>query len=371
MKKNIVHIAPIRHTLFLISTVIIGLFHIFKSNYQVMNFLAEKIIRPALMTLSFATSVVDFSVAEALIAIAVIGTAVYLFCKVIALIKQKKSSEKKKTLYKIFMTPVVLVTVIYAGFCLLWGVYYYGDDFVAKTGLKNEKISAEQIRTVTSYFADLANEYSHKVKRNLVDVCEMDRRKILQQSDKIYRNLAETYPCMIGPDVKAKGVICSKVMSFLDFTGFFFPFTGEANVNMDAPSFMLPATVAHELAHCRGVAKEQEANFAAVLACMGYGDNEYIYSASLMAYNYLSAGLYKADPKAWAEINAKLNNDVKRDLAADEFYWKEYHTAAEKASNMVYEGFLRSYDQKLGLQSYGACVDLLVNYYYPLVAGKY
>ena len=36
----------------------------------------------------------------------------------------------------------------------------------------------------------------------------------------------------------------------------------------------------------------------------------------------------------------------------------------QKVSNTVYEGFLHSYDQTMGLKSYGACVDLLVNYYY-------
>ena len=36
----------------------------------------------------------------------------------------------------------------------------------------------------------------------------------------------------------------------------------------------------------------------------------------------------------------------------------------QSVSNTVYEGFLQSYDQKLGMRSYGAYVDLLVNYYY-------
>ena len=42
----------------------------------------------------------------------------------------------------------------------------------------------------------------------------------------------------------------------------------------------------------------------------------------------------------------------------------------QEASNTVYEGFLHSYDQELGLKSYGACVDLLVNYYYEAGQGK-
>ena len=44
-------------------------------------------------------------------------------------------------------------------------------------------------------------------------------------------------------------------------------------------------------------------------------------------------------------------------------YWKQFETPVQTVSNAVYEGFLQSYDQELGLKSYGACVDLLVNYY--------
>ena len=56
--------------------------------------------------------------------------------------------------------------------------------------------------------------------------------------------------------------------------------------------------------------------------------------------------------------------EVLTDFAANRAYWKQFETPVQTASNTVYEGFLQSYDQELGLKSYGACVDLLVNYYY-------
>ena len=57
------------------------------------------------------------------------------------------------------------------------------------------------------------------------------------------------------------------------------------------------------------------------------------------------------------------------DLAAERAYWKQFETSVQTVSNTVYEGFLHSYDQELGLRSYGACVDLLVNYYYEAASG--
>ena len=133
---------------------------------------------------------------------------------------------------------------------------------------------------------------------------------------------------------------------------------------MDFPTALFPSTVAHELAHQRGVAKEQEANFVAVLACLEDGSPEQVYSAALLAYIHLGNALYSADREAWAEVYGGLSETVKGDFAADRAYWKQFETPVREASNTVYEGFLQSYDQDLGLKSYGACVDYLVNYYY-------
>lgn len=159
-------------------------------------------------------------------------------------------------------------------------------------------------------------------------------------------------------------------MSYLDFTGFFFPFTGEANVNTDFPPALFASTVAHELSHQRGVAKEQEANFVAVLASLRSGDADYCYSAALLAYTHLGNALYSADNAAWQRVYAQLDDNVKLDLRLNSAYWRQFETPVQSVSNTVYEGFLHSYDQTLGLKSYGACVDLLVNYYYAGAAAQ-
>ena len=115
-------------------------------------------------------------------------------------------------------------------------------------------------------------------------------------------------------------------------------------------------------------AKEQEANFVAVLACLNYGDPDFVYSASLLAYTHLGNALYTADHSAWEEIYNSLSEPVRLDFAANRAYWRQFDTPVQAVSNAVYEGFLHSYDQVLGLRSYGACVDLLVNYYYEAAA---
>ena len=82
------------------------------------------------------------------------------------------------------------------------------------------------------------------------------------------------------------------------------------------------------------------------------------------AHAYLGNALYSADRAAWQDAYSMLAADVRADLAADSAYWRPYRdTVVKKASNTVYNSFLVDNGQTLGLKSYGACVDLLVNYY--------
>ncbi|MBQ6273320.1 MAG: DUF3810 domain-containing protein [Oscillospiraceae bacterium] len=360
-------LCPVRHVLILLNALIIGLHLATRGDHALNQTLSERFVRPAHRFLSRATNVLPFSLAELLIAAAVIGGLVYIILTIVRMIRRK---EWAKRLYLILTALLTAGAVFYGSFCLLWGVFYYGDDFMTRSGLPHEKISVEQLQRVTAYFAGLANEYSDRVPRDENGVCDLDRRAVLQKSPEVYLGLEERYPCLEGPEVRAKGVFFSRVMSYIDFTGFFFPLTAEANVNTDCPSCEFPATVAHELAHQRGVAREQEANFVAVLACLDYGEPEYVYAAALLAYTHLGNALHDVDYAAWQEIYQSLNEDVRRDFDANREYWKQFETPARQVSNTVYEGFLQSYDQELGLKSYGACVDLLVNYYDPLLAAE-
>ena len=366
-KKSFFRICPLRHILILISAAVILLHLLLRSEKLQMIWISNHVIRPVHRFLAVLTSSIPFSLAELLIALLVILSVFYLVFQIVALIRRP---EKGKRIYRTLVSFVTAGLMIYAGFCLLWGTFYYGDDFMTVSGLKKEKISVEQLEAVTEHFALLADEWAEKVDRDEKDVYTADFQEILSESDRVYEEIVKEFPCLDGPDVRAKGILCSRIMSYVDFTGFFFPFTAEANVNTDTPAAYFASTVAHELAHQRGVAKEQEANFVAVLASMAYGDPDYIYSSCLLAYTHLGNALYDADRAKWESVYDKLSSNVLRDLAANREYWQRFETPVQKASNTVYESFLYSYDQDLGLKSYGACVDLLVNYYYPLLQGN-
>jgi hypothetical protein len=69
-----------------------------------------------------------------------------------------------------------------------------------------------------------------------------------------------------------KPAYSSDVLTRLGISGIYFPFTAEPNYNADIPDFQLPFSIAHEMAHQRGIARESEANFVAYVICVNSGD---------------------------------------------------------------------------------------------------
>lgn len=353
-------LCPAAHVIALLGGGLIALFFALRHNGALMQTLSERFVQPLHHALARLTAHLPFSLAEWLYAFAIGGTVVYIIYETAMLISRPK---RLRRFYRLCMRLAALVLGVYALFCLLWGVYYYGDDFIARSGLPSGEITSEDLELVTLYFAELLNEYSTQVPRDEAGLCRTDRQAVLKYSPQLFRALVQEYPCLDGPEVPAKAMFFSRVMSIIDYTGFFCPFTSEANVNADFPEALFAATVAHELSHQRGVAKEQEANFVAVLASLADGDADYCYSACMLAYIHLGNALAGVDPTALQMIYHGLEASVQADLMEHNAYWERFETPVQTVTNTVYEGFLQSYEQTLGLRSYGACVDLLVNYY--------
>ena len=343
-----------------VSVLIILLQRFFRNDRRIMQAVYRGVVRPIHLALISWTGKVRFSIAEIVILLTGISILIWFASSIIRLIKHP---EKAKQCLKIVLALISIVLCIYAGFCVLWGVYYYSEDFSENTGIRSRDISVEELETVTAYFAAKANEYADLVKRDENGLYIGDKAEIIEKSGTLYREVEEAYPALRGPEAPVKPFFFSKLLSLTDFMGFFFPFTGEANVNMDFPPSLIASTAAHETAHQRGVAREQEANFCAVLSSFMNGDPDYCYSSALLAYTYLGNALYDENPDALIQIRSTLDERIIKDFNANREYWEKYETPVQNVSNAVYEEFLYSYDQDLGLKSYGACVDLLVSYY--------
>ena len=355
------HLCPLRHILILVGGLVIAAYFALRGRPGVMQRISDGFVRPWHRFVSRLCSHLPFSLAEVLIVLGVLLALGYLIYTAVQLIR---GPDRRRRLYRLLTTCLAAFAMIYGGFCLLWGVYYDCADFEAQSGIYAQPLDTEQLRTVTVYFTDLVNRYDAMIRRSPDGAFAEDTAETFAKSATLYDDVVRAFPCLAGDPIAAKPFFFSRCMSYTNFTGFFFPFTGEANINTDAPPALLASTIAHEIAHQRGVAEEDEANFVAVLASLENGDPVYAYSACLMAYIHLGNALYRADYDAWLENYERLCEGARRDLADNRTYWARFETPVGTVSDRVYTGFLQSYGQTLGLQTYGKCVDLLVAYYY-------
>lgn len=348
-----------RHIWMLCAAAVVGAFHCLTGVRPLMNGITAAALWIKRL-LARILSVLPFSFAELLAAAAVIVVPLYIIKWVVDVVR---SSEKLRCFYRRLSFTLALLLTAYAGLCLFLGASYYADGFQAKSGLYARKSSVEELYATTAYFTQRLASLSNGVERDENGVFCEELDDLFDDSLTLYDGVAAEYDFLGQKSTKPKRVFFSEIMSIFNYTGFYFPFTGEANINVHQPAAFVPSTIAHEMAHQRGIASEQEANFVAILTCARSGHAAYDYSGCLMAFVHLGNALYGNAPEAYWALYDTLPQGVKVDLAVNNAYWDQYETKAAEATEKVYDGLLKSYGQEMGVRSYGACVDLLVAAY--------
>lgn len=333
-----------------------------RGNRAWMNALADHVTIPLRRGLGELCYRVDFSVMEVLYVLAALLALAYLVWSAAAVVRAR--GRRVRRAYGAVLGAVCALVTVYTLFFFLWGLSFWTDSFQDKSGIYAQPVAPEDLKAVTACFAEQTARSAGGVPRDENGVFSLSWQEILADSPHVYDALEEEFPFLAFEDRGVKPMFFSRLMSRMDFTGFYCAYTGESNVNIDSPACLLPSTVTHELAHQRGVASEQECNFLAVLAATTSGNPAYVYSGWLMGYIYLGNALYTLDPEAYWAIRETLPETVRADLADNNAYWAQFqNSAAKKVSNKVYDSMLKAYGETRGIQSYGTVVDLLVAYY--------
>lgn len=274
-----------------------------------------------------------------------------------------------KTKFKGFKHKVVKITcilsIVYCCFYLFWGLNYYREPLSKRLGYEKSTYSNEQLIDLSTYLISKLNEAHILITKSdsLQVTIPYSNEKIYLLARNGYDQLSLDFPEFSYKFGKVKSSLMSLIQSYNGVSGYFNPFTGEAQVNDKIPKTIMPTTTCHEMAHQIGFAAENEANFIGFLAALSNEDLYFKYAAYRMATRYVIFELYHRDQKIYIELYNTINKGIIKDFQESSEFWRKYKNPFEPIIKKGYNAYLESNNQKDGIKSYNYVVDLLIGYY--------
>lgn len=301
---------------------------------------------------------IPFSIGDLIYAAAI----VFLAFKLIDLIRRlyRKQANRTYWLNGGRMT-VAIVLWIYVTFNLFWGLNYNRAGIAADLGLKVDKYSKEDLlavmRTIVNRLHDL--DSTGRVHR-----ADLYKKKVLfGTAVAAYDSLTPHQPAIGYRFRSVKPSLYSYLGNYLGYTGYYNPFTGEAQVNTTVPVFVQPFTTCHEIGHQLGYAKENEANFAGYLAAKTSPEASFRYSVYFDLYSYSWYYLYRQDSVLAKQLTTTLPPGVKKDYAELKEFLLRHRNPVEAVIDKLYGQYLKANEQPSGKLSYNEVIAWLIAYY--------
>lgn len=311
------------------------------------------------MVLSYLTAWIPFSVGE----LAIWLLPLVLFFVLRHAIRHRCTSWRATVVYVGMLLSVV--SLLFSSFVLTFAAGYRARPLSEKLGLKQEAVSATELYVTTVKLAQAINTEAEHIsfQNNGFSTMEYTLSDMNAHLADAYAKASRTYDFLPHSAARVKPVVLSEIMSHMHITGVYSFFTGEANLNVGFPDYTLPATAAHELAHQRGIAREDEASFLSFLVCIESDDPYVRYSGYMMAYEYVSSALWSADKELYSAAADTLCDEARAELSAYRTFFKKYeNSTVGSISSSINNSYLQSQGTP-GVKSYGMVTDLIVAYY--------
>lgn len=304
------------------------------------------------------TGWIPFSLAEFI----VLGSPV--IAAVVIVVAVRKAGRGKRFFVRTLIGLLSFAVFLYAMFVFSFGAGYRTTSISRRLGLDRQKVTAEELAGTMRITVDKLNELADEVMlirdRGTVRPCSHEETATLCLDS--YADLADRYGFLPKFRAPVKELVTSDLMTYTHISGMYTYFTGESNLNTNYPYYVNVYTTAHEMAHQRGVAREDEANFMAFLVCIGSEDPFMQYAGYLNMYEYLYSAMSGAR-ETRESIRETLDPRVRYDLACySQFFDKYRNNTAAAVSNTVNNTYLKMQGTE-GARSYGLVVDLAVAYY--------
>lgn len=281
------------------------------------------------------------------------------------IIKNIRLGIKKKFTWLLFRKKfwmiLLIITGVYIVFNIFWGLNYDRKGIAWQLKLPPVMYDSANLITMQALLLKKVNETKQILVHN--QEAYPETKELYQRAIQCYGQASEKYSFLEYTQPSIKSSLYGLLGDYVGFTGYYNPFTGEAQVNTTVPKFLLPYITLHEMGHQLGYAKEDEANFSGYLAAANSQDTLFQYSAYLDLYTYANREVFYIDSTAAKESVLQLAPAVKLDIIEWKKFNKKYSSVIEPAISWMYGKYLQANQQPQGLRSYNEVVAALISYY--------
>ncbi len=312
------------------------------------------------------TKWVPFSVGDVLYILLIISL-IFLLLRFI--IQLAKGHLNRYSMIPIGLKIISKILSIYIIFRLLWGLNYDRLGIAHQLKLFQSSYKTEEVIQLTNRLIDSLNACRLRLSDTVLPEPPID--SIFRMAGIGYGRLSDQYFFLNYTQRSLKSSLFTPIADWLSFTGYYNPFSGEAQVRTDMPRVLVPFVSCHEIGHQLGYASESEANFVGFLAALSTNDPYFRYSAFNELFSYAQREelfmLALAKDSVRFESVIQQNRDrldtlVRKDRKEIRTFFQQRSNKISPAMNDLYERYLKANDQYAGLRSYDEVIGLLIAY---------
>jgi hypothetical protein len=299
-----------------------------------------------------------------------VGDIIYFILIILSityLIKKRKSIWQNKLRFT--RNVLMILSVAYFTFHLMWGMNYYREPLAQKLHIKANR-DYQDLLDFTARLIEKTNQTHLKITNDssLAVNIPYSQNQIFEKTVLGYIHLQQTHPFLSYTEPSIKTSLFSTGLTYMGYAGYLNPFTNEAQVNGLLPNFRFPVVAGHEIGHQLGYSAENETNFIGYLVTSKNEDVYFQYAAYAYALGYCLNDIRSADEEEFNHLIASLNLGVKSNFQEMAIFWNTYENPMEPVFKSIFNTFLKANNQSEGIRSYNAVVGLLVAYHkkYPL-----
>ena len=283
----------------------------------------------------------------------------YLIYTLIRLIKLAVKKEFKRAGFLLLGIVIGVQTGILI-FYIFWGMNYFRPSAGDRLNLRDSSFTTNELEAVTATLIDSANACRARVTPT----------EMFQSNKAIFRTAIQAVNKLSNDSVnfriydpKVKPSILTPLLNYIGTSGYYNPFTGEAQINYQMPVFDRPFVACHEMSHQMGYGAEDEANFAGFIIGINSHDRLLRYSAYHAAVEEFMTALYYRVSLCNRELKPRISPAVHNDFKEERAYWRSYQNKAGILSGIFYDKFLKANNQPQGINTYNKMVQLVMAMY--------